>query len=127
MSYNLKIENQVKFLGYRDDVSEIYKISDLFVFPSYREGLSLSLMEAMASGMKVVCSKIRGNIDLIEENKGGFLVDPNDINGFSEAILKAMHSGEKMGCINSKTVKNYDLAKVKDSIIKIYKMVQSDK
>lgn len=78
LTKELDVENQVKFLGFRKDISELMNIADLFAFPSYREGLSLSLMEAMASGMPVVCSKIRGNTDLIEDGKGGYLIDNSD-------------------------------------------------
>ena len=69
----LGLEHQVILLGYRTDVMEINHIADVFVFPSFREGLSVALMEAMACGLPVVCSDIRGNRDLIEDAKGGYL------------------------------------------------------
>lgn len=59
------VEDKVKLLGYRTDVKEILKVSDCFIFPSKQEGLPVALMEAMASGIPVLCSKIRGNVDLI--------------------------------------------------------------
>lgn len=92
LSKNLQVEDQIEFLGYRNDLPEIYKNVDLFVFPSFREGLSLSLMEAMATGLPVVCSNIRGNVDLIVHNKGGYLVNPGDVNGFATAINKIINS-----------------------------------
>lgn len=63
----LDLSGQVKLLGFRKDVSDIYKVSDAFVFPSFREGLSMALMEAMCCGLPVACSSIRGNVDLIDE------------------------------------------------------------
>ncbi len=86
LSRKLGIEKQVHFIGFRKDVIEICKASDLFIFPSYREGLSVALMEAMACGIPVVCSKIRGNYDLIKDQEGGYLVNPSDINSFKEKI-----------------------------------------
>lgn len=68
------LEDKVTLLGYRDDVYELYQAADIFMFPSKREGLSVALMEAMASGLPVICSKIRGNTDLITDGKEGFLV-----------------------------------------------------
>ena len=75
------IDKQVHLLGYRRDIAEICKASDLFAFPSYREGLSVALMEAMASGLPIICSDIRGNRDLIIDGKGGYLVKPYDVLG----------------------------------------------
>lgn len=67
----LGISDHVNFLGYRTDAPELYKASDLFAFVTFREGLSVALMEAMSSGMAIVCAKIRGNTDLIEDNVSG--------------------------------------------------------
>ncbi|WP_242945890.1 glycosyltransferase [Anaerobranca californiensis] len=61
-------------------------MSDLFAFPSYREGLPVSLMEAMASGLPIVCSNIRGNSDLIEDGKGGYLIEPDNLNEIRDIL-----------------------------------------
>ena len=84
----LGLERQIKLLGFRKDIGEICKVADLFVFPSFREGLSVALMEAMASGLPIVCSEIRGNVDLVKDQKGGYLVKPEDVNGFRMNIDK---------------------------------------
>ena len=85
---DLGIEKQLHLLGYRTDVAELYAMADIFVFPSLREGLSVSLMEAMSSGLPCVVSKIRGNVDLIQAEKGGFLCSPASAWEFAEAISK---------------------------------------
>jgi glycosyltransferase involved in cell wall biosynthesis len=77
LTKELGIEKQVRFLGYRSDIYEILKVTDIFAFPSFREGLPVALMEAMACGLPIVCSEIRGNMDLIENDKGGVLVRPD--------------------------------------------------
>lgn len=66
----LGLENNVHLIGYRNDISEILTAADIFVFPSLREGLPEALMEAMVCGLPVACSRIRGNMDLIDESKG---------------------------------------------------------
>lgn len=80
------LHNNVHFLGYRNDVKELYETSDCFVMPSFREGLSRSIMEAMASSLPCVVSKIRGNTDLIMNNIGGFICDPSKCDEFANAI-----------------------------------------
>lgn len=126
LSKELDIEKQVHLLGFRKDIPEICKSSDLFAFPSFREGLSVALMEAMASGLPVVCSKIRGNSDLIENGKGGYLVDPQDIYGFARAIEKLLNNKElrnEMRHYNKEVVKNFQVKSVLDKMNKIYEKV----
>lgn len=117
------IEGQIHFLGFRTDIKELLKISDIFLFTSLQEGLPRSLMEAMAVSLPVVCSKIRGNVDLIEEGKGGFLCDPLDVEAFSRAlgaIANDSELGKKMGNINRRNVGNYDISVVNKELQKIY-------
>lgn len=78
----LGLSDRVLFLGYRTDVYELMGMADVFVLPSYREGLSRSLMEAMACGLPCVVSDIRGNTDLIDDGCGGFAISPDDKKGF---------------------------------------------
>lgn len=71
------LEGNVILPGYCSNISDYYHMADAFVFPSFREGLSLSLMEAMACRLPVLCSDIRGNKDLIENPESRF--NPHDI------------------------------------------------
>lgn len=73
------LEDRFKLLGYRTDVWQIMKMADLFVFPSFREGLPVSLMEAMAAGLPIIASNTRGNVDLIKNGTDGFLFNPQDV------------------------------------------------
>lgn len=77
--------DSIHFLGYRRDINELCCAADIFVFTSLQEGLPRALMEAMANGKAVVCSDIRGNTDLIDNEKGGFVV-PNEPSSISSAI-----------------------------------------
>ena len=117
----------VKFLGFREDILEISAITDLFVFPSRQEGLPVALMEAMAAGLPVICSKIRGNIDLIEDGKGGYLVDPNDSDGFADAIMRLYKNFDKslnMGFYNVRSVNKFGSSKVMDSMNQVYNEIE---
>lgn len=120
----LDLDKQIKLLGYRKDIAEISKASDVFAFPSFREGLSVSLMEAMASGLPVVCSNIRGNSDLIKNGKNGFLNKPDNIDCFKKSIQKVMDDTElrkEMSVRNIEEIKEYDKDIVKNAMKKLYK------
>ena len=120
----LNILNNVKMLGFRLDVKELMEASDLFVFPSIREGLSVALMEAMSVGLPVVCSKIRGNTDLIDDKKGGYLVESTNVDEFIKAINSMVNEVEvrkDMGEYNKKKIKNFAVDNVVKEMANIYK------
>lgn len=123
LSKKLKIQNKVKFLGYRQDVKEILKASDIFCFPSKQEGLPVALMEAMASGLPVVCSNIRGNSDLIEEKKGGYLLEYDNSYEFLLKIHELINNDslrKEMGEFNLEKIKEFDRKKVNNLMEEIY-------
>lgn len=109
---NLGLDNRVKLLGYREDAKDIMKSSDIFIFPSFQEGLPVALMEAMACGLPCLVSKIRGNVDLIDEEKGGLLFDPHDVQGLSEELLKIMMVPSEWGKHNKERIKEFDIYNV---------------
>lgn len=117
------LENNIFLLGFQKDIKSLLALADIYVFPSYREGLSVAMLEAMASGLPIVASEIRGNVELVEEEKGGYLVKPNDINGFKEKIELLMGSEElrnRYGQYNLKKIKNFDQIEVNEKMHYIY-------
>ena len=123
LSKELNLQEKVEFLGYRQDVKEILKTSDIFCFPSKQEGLPVALMEAMASGLPVICSDIRGNKDLIENKKGGYLLKSYDIDEYSIKIQELIENKflrEEMGNFNLEKIKDFDRKKVNTIMEEIY-------
>lgn len=119
----LGIADRVRFLGFRTDIKELMQASDVFAMPSYREGLSRAMMEAMAAGLPCVASKIRGNTDLIDEGKGGFLCNPDDVEGFTKAITCLATDGElvrSMREYNLSKIHGYDTEIVREKLRAIY-------
>jgi len=110
--------DRVKLLGFRGDVDELYKAVDLFVFPSFREGLSVSLMEAMASGLPVACSRIRGNTDLIDVH-GGVLFSPGSVDECRAAIQKCLAMPDA-GLYNAEKIQQFGTNAVKMHVRAIY-------
>ena len=117
------LEDRIIMIGYCYNIQEHLKAADCFVFPSYQEGLPVALMEAMASGLPVVCSKIRGNVDLIIPEEGGFLVGPRDIKALANFILKLKENHElkkKMGLFNAERIQKFDIEVVNRKMRDIY-------
>jgi len=115
------IADRVHFTGYRQDIAELYKISDICCFPSVHEGLPVALMEAMASGLPVVCSRIRGNTDLIDDGVGGLLFDSHSVEDCRRAIVKILENDRaRMGEVNRANVKRYSIEPIVAQMKKIY-------
>lgn len=120
------LENRVKLLGFRTDIPDILTITDLYIMPSYREGLSKSMMEAMCYGLPIVASKIRGNVDLLGNNEGGILCSPTDDATYGEAIKHIYLDkklAEKMGKRNKEFIKNFDIKVVLTQMEEIYREI----
>lgn len=114
-----KLEQNVFLLGYRKDIISLLNMSDIFVFPSKREGLPLSLMEAMACGLPVVCSNIRGNSDLIRNAEGGYLVDLAS-EKFEDKIQLCINENlQLMRDRNLNYIKKYDVNIIVETIVNI--------
>ena len=105
------------------DIADFYKAADRFVFPSFREGLPVSVMEAMASGLPVIATRIRGSSDIIKDKENGILLEPSDVRGFADAI-KTVCSDKKMICKmaaeNVRCAKGFDLSEVMERYKNIY-------
>jgi len=122
--HELGMEECVSLLGYRTDVPEICYASDLFVFPSFREGLPVSMMEAMAAGLPVLASEVRGNVDLISDGDNGYLIKPEDVEGWAEHIMQMVTNQEQttvMGMKNKIIMLEYDNIEVKKKLEQIYR------
>ena len=119
----LNVSDRVHFLGYRNDIASLLHAADVFVFPSYREGLPVALMEAMVAGVPIVASRIRGNVDLIEDGVNGFLCDPQDADGFADKIRTLLEDPDmvqKFRRHGLEKIQGYDKSIVTEQLRKIY-------
>lgn len=124
MISDCNLEKQVFMPGFQTDVMSWYDAADIFVFPSFREGLSVALMEAMASGLPVVCSNIRGNTDLINQDSGELFI-PYDLEGCISAISIVIAKDSQFYRKNNiRNVKKFDKKHVTKLIEKIYEGLQ---
>ncbi len=85
---SLKLDSQVFFLGYRQDIPEIMSACDIFAHPSIREGLGLASLEAMASGLPLVTSNVQGVPDYVENGVTGYMCSPMDVEAYAKNLNK---------------------------------------
>lgn len=124
LAESLGVSDRVFFLGNRYDIMELYQAADIFVMMSFREGLSRSIMEAMASGLPCIVSKIRGNVDLVQDDAGGYLCDPHDVEAIEKRLKMLVCSPNLMiqfGESNRRQIRDFDLAVVKEQLVNIYR------
>lgn len=82
-----KLGDQLRMWGYREDVDQLMKAADVFVLPSHFEGLPMSIVEAMLSGMPVISTNIRGPREQVEHQKTGLLVSAGSVRELTKAML----------------------------------------
>ncbi|MFC1485127.1 glycosyltransferase family 4 protein [bacterium] len=90
----LNIRDRVLLLGWRRDIEDLLKIMDVFILTSASEGLPRGVMEAMASGVPIVATKVGGLNELIRDGYNGFLTYYRDIENLSEKVLKLLEDEE---------------------------------
>lgn len=89
---SLEIQEHVTFLGIREDVPLLLRESDVFVMSSEREGLSIALIEALASGIPIAATNVGGNCEIIDDGVTGFLTRPDDPEDLSDKLFKLIES-----------------------------------
>ena len=121
LAEELGIKNQIHFMGYRTDIKELLQAADVFLFTTLQEGMSRSLMEAMASGLPCIASRIRGNTDLLNDSNGGILCD--SIEDYVVAINKVVGDPAlrmKMRINNLETIPHYSLGEISKKLEDVY-------
>lgn len=119
----LGIEQQVHFLGRRSDVKDLLYCSDIFLFTTLQEGLPRSAMEAMAAGLPCLMSDVRGNRDLMEDGKGGFLCKLNEKDVWVERLRQLTEDQRlrtNMGLLNLERIKNFDISSIQDMCFQLF-------
>jgi glycosyltransferase involved in cell wall biosynthesis len=106
-------------LGYRKDIPNLLRASDIFIFPSIREGLGMAALEAMASGLPLIASHINGIKDYTLNGTTGYNFNPRNKKQLAKLILKLSFNSEmrnKVSKTNQEISHTYDLDIVKVEI-----------
>lgn len=124
----LGLSDRVKLLGFRTDINDLCHACDVFVFPSFHEGLPVAVMEAMATGLPVVCSNVRGNTDLVRDGKNGFLCQVTDADEFAKRIENLLSNEalrSEMGLKSKDIIQDFGLKKVMEKMYPIYGLTEN--
>lgn len=117
-------ESSIEYLGERNDVKEILQNSDIFVLPSYREGLPRTVLEAMSLGLAVITTNAPGCKDVVTDGINGYLVPIKDFNALANAIEKLIVDEDlrnQMGNVGRQiALQRFDIAPVVNAHLKLY-------
>ena len=126
----LGIEKEVEFLGVRRDIEKLMQSTKLFVLPSRWEGLPLTILEAMSSGVGIIATKVGGIPEVIENGKEGILISPEDPGVLAKAITELLTDEElriRLGVNAFKKVKEkYSMEVYTKNIVEFYKSLIDD-
>ncbi|ANX13960.1 hypothetical protein ABE41_018260 [Fictibacillus arsenicus] len=129
LKYIVQKENlheEIKFLGFRTDISSLLKVSNIKVLLSKREGLPKSIIEAMASSKPILATNIRGNRDLVSNGINGYLVPVGADEITAKKICTLLEDNNKINVMGQKSkekANEYDLNSIKQDMKEIYKEV----
>ncbi len=123
LAEQLGLNSRVHFLGFRSDISRIMKAVDLFVFPSRYEACTLVLLEAMASGLPVITAITAGGSELVSDDCGFVLSDPNNVKELSNKLNVLTQQPElriKMGQAARHLAQNYSWGKMASQYLHVF-------
>jgi len=102
---SLNLENNVEFIGHKENVADLINKCDLVVNASGKEPFGLSILEAMACGKPVIATNIGGPKEIITNNKNGVLIEPNNPKLLAETILNLLKDKKKMKELGKNAIK----------------------
>jgi glycosyltransferase involved in cell wall biosynthesis len=117
----LGIADSVVFQGHVNRVLDFLHATDVFVLPSFQEGMPNSLLEAMASGLSVVATKIGGVVDIVKNGENGLLTEPGNARDLGEKILALLKDEELEKRLSSNALKTIESSHILDEISHEYR------
>ncbi len=128
----LGLGDRARMTGYAsyEDAPEVYRLGGIFVSPTYSEGFSNTILEAMASGLPVVSTRAVGVVDCLEDGRNGLLVEPRDSDGLCAAIARLLDDAplrrRLAGQALDEARKLYSWPAVAQAIERVYEEVADD-
>ncbi|OAI06418.1 sugar transferase [Methylomonas methanica] len=115
--------DKVWLSGERNDIPEILRSLDIFVLPSKAEGISNTILEAMASGLPVIATRVGGNPELVLDGKTGCLVEKEDVEGLSSAMRELVLDDDNRRQLGEASLQRIQAEFSIDSMVNRYRQV----
>ena len=130
LAKKLEVDHKIDFVGSApyDELVRHYNDADLFVLPSLAEGMPLVILEAMATGLPVIASKVQGIEDLVQPDTNGYLVEPRNTKQLAKRITKLINEGKiriQMGHKSLDRVRKYSWENIAQAYLKIFERIVS--
>lgn len=121
LAKKLPYSERIKFWGECEEVAKLYRLIDIFVLPSENEGISNTILEAMASGLPVIATKVGGNPELVQHEHTGLLIPPNDCDELVNALNFYIEKTPEMRKVHGSNARERAVSKFSlDRMIKQY-------
>jgi glycosyltransferase involved in cell wall biosynthesis len=125
LAVELRIPDRVKFLGIRADIPDLMRAADVFALTSLSEAASLTLLEAMASGLPVVVTRVGGNPEIVRHEREGLLFPRGDVAGCADAFRRLFTDpdfAEKLGAAGrERVIERYQLSRTVEQYYDLYR------
>lgn len=124
----LKLENKIKFSGayLKEESPQIYNQADVFVMPSFNEGMSNNLLEALATGLPVLMTPTGGAEELIKDGENGYLIKMKDVDSIIEKLKILIDNSQKckeMGLASRRMAEKLSWKNVADKYVELYELI----
>lgn len=132
LTHELGVSDIVEFVGFKSqtEVAEFFSTADVFVLPSFAEGLPVVLMEALASRVPVITTQIAGVSELVEHGINGFIVRPGDIDSLAEQIFEILEDPSLLSEMGeagrARVVENFNIRSEVARLLHLIELYQSD-
>ncbi|MBD8922491.1 glycosyltransferase family 1 protein [bacterium] len=125
-----KLDDYIKFMGFRADVQNIMSQSDLIVLSSLWEGLPLTPIEAFSVGKTIVATSVDGTVEIVKNKENGLLVEPRNVNELSSAICELVENESEKKRFEENAIKTYkekfSFEIFRENYIKFYKNIKDE-
>ena len=113
--------------GERHDIAALLRALDVFVLPSLNEGISNTLLEAQASGLPVIATRVGGNVELVEDGINGMLVTPSDVGIMAQALLSYMDANARIAeqgrQARRRVAESFSISAMAEAYARVYEQV----